>query len=56
MPHQPTEPNSSGHPQVASHRVEETPEEILEYWTPERMAEANPRELILPPDESEEDN
>ena len=55
MPHQPGEANS-GDPEATSHEVEKTPEEILEYWTPERMAQANPRELILPPDEPEEDN
>jgi hypothetical protein len=30
----------------------QTPEEILAYWTPERMAQAEPREIRLPgPDE-----
>jgi hypothetical protein len=30
----------------------QTPEEILAYWTPERMAGAEPREIRLPgPDE-----
>jgi hypothetical protein len=28
--------------------VNQTREEILEYWTEERMAEAKPRELRLP--------
>ncbi|MFE5839836.1 hypothetical protein [Arthrobacter sp. NPDC056493] len=31
-----------------SHNVSETPEEILAYWTPERMAEAVPRDIRLP--------
>lgn len=31
-----------------SHNVRESPEEILAYWTPERMAEAVPREIRLP--------
>lgn len=26
----------------------QTPEEILAYWTPERMAQAKPREIRLP--------
>ncbi|WP_309106130.1 hypothetical protein [Arthrobacter sp.] len=42
MPHQPTDASDSGGPPVTSHHVEETPEEILEYWTPERMAKAGP--------------
>lgn len=34
----------------------QTPEEILAYWTPERMAQAEPREIRLPdPDEEAED-
>ncbi|MFD5277139.1 hypothetical protein ACFWIX_06200 [Pseudarthrobacter sp. NPDC058362] len=28
------------------------PEESLEYWTPERMAEAKPREIVLPDPEA----
>ncbi|WP_255767771.1 hypothetical protein [Pseudarthrobacter sulfonivorans] len=33
----------------ASHSTsDQTPEEILAYWTPERMAEAKPRELRIP--------
>ena len=31
-----------------SHNVSQTPEEILAYWTPERMAEAVPRDIRLP--------
>jgi hypothetical protein len=30
----------------------QTPEEILAYWTPERMAQARPREIRLPGAES----
>ncbi|TQJ57968.1 hypothetical protein FBY30_0169 [Arthrobacter sp. SLBN-83] len=26
----------------------QSPEEVLEYWTKERMAEAKPREICLP--------
>jgi hypothetical protein len=50
MPHQPTDASGSGNPEVTSHEVAETPEEILEYWTPERMAKAEPagRTLELP--------
>ena len=36
-----------------SHNVSQTPEEIVAYWTPERMAEAVPRDIRLPvPEES----
>ncbi|WP_285244765.1 hypothetical protein [Pseudarthrobacter sp. fls2-241-R2A-127] len=28
--------------------LDQSPEEVLEYWTEERMAEAKPRELKLP--------
>ncbi|GAB14369.1 hypothetical protein ARGLB_065_00080 [Arthrobacter globiformis NBRC 12137] len=37
---------SSG--EVVSHSVSEAPEEVLAYWTPERMAEAVPRDIRLP--------
>jgi hypothetical protein len=47
MPHQPTDANGDDGPQVSSHEVEETPEEILEYWTPERMAKAEPARRTL---------
>jgi hypothetical protein len=47
MPHQPTDASNSGNPEVTSHQVEETPEEILEYWTPERMAKAEPADRTL---------
>lgn len=30
--------------------VPQTHEEILEYWTEQRMAEAKPREIRLPPE------
>ncbi|MFE4544672.1 hypothetical protein [Arthrobacter sp. NPDC056727] len=37
-----------------SHNVSESPEEILAYWTPERMAGAVPRDIRLPdPEESQ---
>ena len=32
---------------VSHSEISQTPEEILAYWTPERMAEAKPRELRL---------
>lgn len=35
---------------MAHIEVTETHEEILEYWTDERMAEAKPRELVLRPE------
>ena len=31
-----------------SHNVKESPGEILAYWTPERMAQAVPRDIRLP--------
>ena len=33
---------------AVSHSVSQPPEDILAYWTPERMAEAVPREIRLP--------
>lgn len=33
---------------VVSHSVSQTPEEVLAYWTPERMADAVPRDIRLP--------
>jgi hypothetical protein len=46
---------------VSHSDVSQTPEEVLAYWTPERMAEAKPREIRLPeppgePDAEPEDN
>jgi hypothetical protein len=39
---------------VVSHSVSEAPEKVLAYWTPERMAEAVPRDIRLPdPEEGE---
>ena len=42
-------PGKDGPPPQEDHvsysEVSQTPEEILAYWTPERMAEAKPREL-----------
>jgi hypothetical protein len=43
----PPNPKPDGEDSV-SHKVNQTREEILEYWTDERMAEAQPRELRLP--------
>lgn len=33
---------------VSHSDVVETPEEVLAYWTPERMAQAQPREIRVP--------
>ncbi len=45
-------PASSEDP-VSHAESAQTPEEILAYWTPERMAGAEPREIRLPsPDEN----
>jgi hypothetical protein len=46
---------------VSFAQVSQTPEEVLAYWTPERMALAKPREISLPeaagePDREREDN
>lgn len=50
MPSGSDEPDGAG----VSHNVSQTPEEILAYWTPERMAEAVPRDIRLPdPEESQ---
>lgn len=39
---------ASGEDPVSHAEAGQTPEEILAYWTPERMAEAQPREIRLP--------
>ncbi|MFC9771591.1 MULTISPECIES: hypothetical protein [unclassified Pseudarthrobacter] len=46
MPQSPSKEPREG---VAHIEVTQTHEEILEYWTEERMAEAKPRELVLRP-------
>jgi hypothetical protein len=33
---------------VSHSDISQAPEEIIAYWTPERMAEAKPREVRLP--------
>lgn len=42
-------PSKDGPPSQEDHvshsEVSQTPEEVLAYWTPERMAEAKPREI-----------
>jgi hypothetical protein len=38
----------AGKDPVSHAEASQTPEEILAYWTPERMAEAQPREIRLP--------
>ncbi|MET1087267.1 MAG: hypothetical protein ABWY04_09115 [Arthrobacter sp.] len=47
MPHNPSD-EPAGHRSVTRIEVNQTHEEILEYWTKERMAEATPRELPEP--------
>ncbi|MBT2548329.1 hypothetical protein [Arthrobacter sp. ISL-65] len=39
-----------------SHNLNQAPEEILAYWTPERMAEAVPRDIRLPDQEETEED
>jgi hypothetical protein len=44
-------------PHSVSHaELNQTHEEILEYWTKQRMAEAKPRELRLPEPEPRQDD
>ncbi|GAA3404867.1 hypothetical protein [Pseudarthrobacter polychromogenes] len=45
---QPPKEIPSGQDPVSHAELGQTHEEILEYWTAERMAEAKPRELRLP--------
>jgi hypothetical protein len=45
---QPAKDTGSGEDAVSRSDLNQTREEILEYWTKERMAEAKPRELRLP--------
>ena len=45
---QPPKDTPSGQDPVSHAELGQTHEEILEYWTAERMAEAKPRELRLP--------
>lgn len=49
--HGPSEEPDDG---VAHIEVTQTHEEILEYWTDERMVEAKPRELVLRPKPEEQ--
>ena len=46
---------------VSHSDISQAPEDIIAYWTPERMAEAKPREVRLPepaaePEAEPEDN
>jgi hypothetical protein len=41
---------------AVSHNVSQAPEEILAYWTPERMAGAVPRDIRLPAQEETEES
>ncbi|MDV2977760.1 hypothetical protein [Pseudarthrobacter oxydans] len=45
---QPPRDTPSGQEPVSHAELDQTHEEILEYWTAERMAGAKPRELRLP--------
>lgn len=45
---QPPKDTPSGQDPVSHAKLNQTHQEILEYWTEERMAEAKPRELRLP--------
>lgn len=45
---QPPRDTPSGQEPVSQAELDQTHEEILEYWTAERMAGAKPRELRLP--------
>jgi hypothetical protein len=45
---QPPKNGTPGQDPVSHAELNQTHEEILEYWTDQRMAEARPRELRLP--------
>ena len=45
---QPPKDVPAGEDSVSHAKLNQTHEEILEYWTDQRMAEAKPRELRLP--------
>ncbi|MEK0155507.1 hypothetical protein [Arthrobacter oryzae] len=44
----PSEDGPSGDGAVSHSDISQAPEDIIAYWTPERMAEAKPREVRLP--------
>ncbi|MGX5714438.1 hypothetical protein [Arthrobacter sp. MAHUQ-56] len=52
MQQQPKEPapdqGSDSQDDVSHVDLDQSPDEVLEYWTEERMAEAKPREIRLP--------
>ncbi|MDQ0924447.1 hypothetical protein QF038_002955 [Pseudarthrobacter sp. W1I19] len=45
---QPPKDTPSGEDAVSRSDLNQTREEVLEYWTEERIAEAKPREVRLP--------
>ena len=53
---QPPSDSPSSQDPVSHAELDQTHEEILEYWTAERMAEAKPRELRLPEPGTGEDD
>ena len=53
---QPPRDTPSGQEPVSHAELDQTHEEIIEYWTEERMAEAKPRELRLPEPGTGEDD
>ncbi|MFD4975156.1 hypothetical protein [Streptomyces sp. NPDC058424] len=44
-----TVPDAGGSDGVVVHRETASPEEILEYWTPERIKQAKPAEMPVQP-------
>ncbi|WP_426998529.1 hypothetical protein [Pseudarthrobacter sp. N5] len=51
--HRPHPKDTAAADESVSHgAVNQSPEEILEYWTPERMEKARPREIRIPYKES----
>ncbi|WLQ05123.1 hypothetical protein [Arthrobacter oryzae] len=44
----PADDGPSGDGAVSRSDITQAPEDIIAYWTPERMAEAKPREVRLP--------
>ncbi|WP_156372446.1 hypothetical protein [Arthrobacter sp. Leaf337] len=51
--HEPSDQGSSNDDAVSRSEISQAPEDILAYWTPERLADAKPREVRLPQPEAD---
>ncbi|CAN7251706.1 hypothetical protein LJR078_001135 [Arthrobacter sp. LjRoot78] len=51
--HEPSDHGSSNGDAVSRSEISQAPEDILAYWTPERLADAKPREVRLPQTEAD---